>query len=231
VLVQNGTGTALEQQQRSGIADESNNDMKISAVHRSGIGWLEHLRETRGAQLLEFALVLPLLVVMAVGIIDFGGAYNVKHILTNSAREAARITSSTALTDSASNCVNATTPCSIQAAADAVEQYLTNTGMSAASCISPSAPSGSATLKWTYSCDSGNETSCGGSNAKVCLQIDRGYVTTGGPSGTVIPSTRVTLQYPYTWTYGKVIGLMVKGATASLPSTISTSVVMQNLAN
>lgn len=231
MLIQNGTGTVLEQQS-SGTAEGSDNIMvKRSVVHRGGIGWREQLRETRGAQLLEFALVLPMLVVMAVGIIDFGGAYNVKHILTNSAREAARITASTTLSDSASNCVSATTPCSIQAAADAVEQYLTNTGMSAASCISPSAPSGSGTLKWTYSCDSGNKTSCGGSNAKVCLQIDRGFVTTGGPSGTVIPSTQVTLQYPYTWTYGKVIGLLVKGATASLPSTISTSVVMQNLAN
>jgi hypothetical protein len=43
------------------------------------------LRETKGYQLLEFALVLPLLPRDSSGITDFGKAYNINHILTNAA--------------------------------------------------------------------------------------------------------------------------------------------------
>ena len=49
------------------------------------------LRGCEGAQLLEFALVLPLLVVLVIGVSDFGGAYTLKDKLANAAREGARI--------------------------------------------------------------------------------------------------------------------------------------------
>lgn len=190
-------------------------------AHESGAAWLERFRETRGAQLLEFALALPFLVVIAVGIIDFGRAYNVQHILTNAAREAARITVSGTLTDAGGNCQNASPPCSIQAAADSVEKYLTNGGLSTASCITPGSASSSGTLTWTYSCNS------------VSLTINRGLVLAGGPSGTVIPSTQVTLSYPFTWSFSQVIGLLSPGSalssSTSLPSTLTASAVMQNL--
>src|SRR5262249_45494754 len=139
----------------------SNTKVTMSLAYRGGMAWLRQLRGTRGAQLLEFALALPFLVVILVGAIDFGGAYNVKHILTNAAREAARITVSNPLTDQ--SCTDPT-PCSIEAAADAVKQYLTNARLSAASCINPKAPSSSGTLTWTYSCNN------------ISLTINRGYV-------------------------------------------------------
>lgn len=44
----------------------------------------------RGAALVEFAIVLPILLALALGIVTFGSAYNQKLGLTNAAREAAR---------------------------------------------------------------------------------------------------------------------------------------------
>jgi len=45
----------------------------------------------RGAALLEVALTLPLVLLIAVGIFEFGRAYQTWQILTNAAREGARI--------------------------------------------------------------------------------------------------------------------------------------------
>jgi Flp pilus assembly protein TadG len=45
----------------------------------------------RGAALLEVAMTLPLLLLVAVGIFEFGRAYQTWQILTNAAREGARV--------------------------------------------------------------------------------------------------------------------------------------------
>ncbi len=52
-----------------------------------------HSRTTgeRGQALLEVAMTLPLLLLVAVGIFEFGRAYQTWQILTNAAREGARI--------------------------------------------------------------------------------------------------------------------------------------------
>ncbi len=46
------------------------------------------LPRPRGSQIAEFAVALPLLLIMVVGIFDFGNAYNIKQKVTNIAREA-----------------------------------------------------------------------------------------------------------------------------------------------
>jgi Flp pilus assembly protein TadG len=164
------------------------------------------------SQLLEVALALPFLLVILIGMIDFGSAYNLKQNLTNAAREGARIAVSNPLTNA--TCSDPQ-PCSIEAAADAVSQYLTNAGLPA-SCISPTAPSSSGTLTWTYSCNG------------IILTINRGFVFTS-TGGTAVQGTQVTLTYPVTWSFNRIIGLLVRGAGATLPSTLTTAVVMQNL--
>lgn len=179
--------------------------------------WFQRLRVDAGSQLVELALVLPFLVVMVVGIVDFGSAYNQKHILTNAARDAARITVSSPTSNATPNCVSASTPCSIQAAADAAKQYLLDAGLNSASCLNSGSATSSGTLTWTFSCNN------------VTLTINRGLVVTGGPSGSVIQSTQVTLSYPHTWIFGNVIKLLVPGASPVLPSTMQSTVVMQNL--
>jgi len=45
----------------------------------------------RGAELVEFALVLPILLLVIMGIIDFGFAFQRYQVITNAAREGARV--------------------------------------------------------------------------------------------------------------------------------------------
>ena len=65
--------------------------------------------DTRASQIVEFAVALPLLLVLAVGIFDFGSAFNMKQKLTNAAREAARLGASSA-SEIAENCCNVWLP-------------------------------------------------------------------------------------------------------------------------
>jgi Flp pilus assembly protein TadG len=49
------------------------------------------IRSERGAELIEFALVFPLLLFVVLGIIDFGFVFQQMEVVTNAAREGARI--------------------------------------------------------------------------------------------------------------------------------------------
>ena len=50
----------------------------------------EHLRDERGASAVEFGLVLPILLILVLGIIEFGHAFQVQGTLSAAAREGAR---------------------------------------------------------------------------------------------------------------------------------------------
>jgi Flp pilus assembly protein TadG len=49
------------------------------------------IRNERGAALLETAITLPLILLISVAIFEFGRAYQVQQVLTNAAREGARV--------------------------------------------------------------------------------------------------------------------------------------------
>lgn len=49
------------------------------------------LSNDRGATLIEFAIVLPILVLLIFGIVEFSRAYNTKVTLTHAARESVRV--------------------------------------------------------------------------------------------------------------------------------------------
>ena len=49
------------------------------------------LKSERGAELIEFALIFPLLLLVLLGIIDFGFLFQRYEVLTNATREGARI--------------------------------------------------------------------------------------------------------------------------------------------
>ena len=51
----------------------------------------ERFLSERGAAIIETALTLPLLLLVAVGIFEFGRAYQTSQVLTNAAREGARV--------------------------------------------------------------------------------------------------------------------------------------------
>ena len=52
---------------------------------------LKRLRNQRGAALLETAVTLPLVLLVTVSIFEFGRAYQTWQVLTNAAREGARV--------------------------------------------------------------------------------------------------------------------------------------------
>src|SRR5215471_21795594 len=54
-------------------------------------GLLRRARGQRGQALLEMAFTLPLLLLVCVGILEFGRAYQTWQVLTNAAREGARL--------------------------------------------------------------------------------------------------------------------------------------------
>ena len=54
------------------------------------IGLRRRLRGESGAELIETALTLPLLLLVVVGIIEFGFVFQKYEVITNAAREGAR---------------------------------------------------------------------------------------------------------------------------------------------
>ena len=175
-----------------------------------------------GSQIAEFAVSLPLLLVLVVGIFDFGNAFNLKQKLTNGAREAARLGASQSTSD-----LTQTPPQSVLAIRDLVSNYLQNSrindcgiGTSAATPVGASTP-----WKWTFSGTCPN----GGS---FVLTVDRGSVfistvTTGGTAIKVI-STNVSISYPYSWQFNRVIGLLVSGASYPATTAITVNSTMAN---
>lgn len=168
---------------------------------------------TEGSQLLEFGLALPFLLVFVIGIIQFGGAFNLKQEMANAAREGARIVISNTMADS--SC--ASTNCSVQTAVNAMANYMTNAGVDS-SCINPASPSSSGTSTWTYSCKG------------ISMTVNHGYVYTPA-GGTPVTATQVTLTYPYTWFFNSIIKLLVPKSNIGLPSSLTETAVMQNIAN
>ena len=55
------------------------------------INAIKRLKTERGAELIEFALVFPLLLFIILGIVDFGFLFQRMEVVTNAAREGARI--------------------------------------------------------------------------------------------------------------------------------------------
>src|SRR5579863_7443913 len=97
---------------------------KISSKHRTTaipprIGKrFSRVRGSEAAALIEFAVALPLLVVLVVGIFDFGGAFNLKQELSNAAREGARFGASQPTND-----FSAGNPPSVDAVRYVVDSY------------------------------------------------------------------------------------------------------------
>ena len=89
------------------------------------------LRNTDGVSAVEFGLVLPLLLVLVLGIIDYGYVFFVDLTLTNAAREGARVgvTRDGTVVSGQSNIVTA--------AETATQAYLDSAGISATIEVDP----------------------------------------------------------------------------------------------
>ena len=180
------------------------------------------LKDSRGSQIVEFAVALPLLIVFIVGIFDFGNAFDVKQKLNNAVRDAARLGSSLP----ASDLTSATTPASISSIRSVLDAYLTASQLNDCGLGTVGASS-SAGLTWTYTA-TGNGCPAGSS---LTLTIQRGFSfsTTVNGNPVDVLSTRVMLSYPFQWHFSNVIQLLVPGANYAGVINITTDAVVPNL--
>lgn len=125
------------------------NQVETIANVKLGQGWkIASLVRTEASQIVELAVSLPLLVVILVGIMDFGGAFNLKHKLDIAVRETARAASNQSTAD-----LTNPAPASI----DALRQLLDGnlTAVQANDCGLSAATSTKISLSWTYTASTG----------------------------------------------------------------------------
>lgn len=189
-------------------------------------------REERAAQIVEFAVALPLLIVFVVGIFDFSNAFTLKQKLTNVTRDAAR----TAAAEPTSDLGN-TMPISVADAFYLIDNYLKANNIDDCG-INLSSGTSTARLTWTFS-----QSASGGSSCAITILINRGYYLalpqpTQPPGVTCVPlppgnaqtqlvGTCVSIQYSYPWRFGQVVSL-IGGSNNMLPTMISSVAVAGN---
>jgi Flp pilus assembly protein TadG len=185
--------------------------------------------DDQAAQILEFAISLPLLVLFVVGIFDFSNAFTMKQKLTNIARDAARIAAADPAGD-LSQPVNLL-PVSVADAYQAIDNYLKANNINDCGLTANSTPTG---LTWVFTAN-GN----GCPAAGITITLNRGYYfpvtgatlptvscTSQNPNGNLaIVGTCVSIQYPYRWQFGRVASLF---QTTTLPTTLNSVAVAMN---
>ena len=185
-------------------------------------------REERAAQIVEFAVSLPLLVVFVVGIFDFSNAFTLKQKLTNIARDAARAAAADPAND-----LGSSSPLSVTDAFEVVDSYLLANGIN--DCGMTLASGTKSGLTWTFNVTATTSSPCG-----IKLIVNRGYYfpmtgaslpsascTSQSPgTNTAVIGTCVSVQYTYPWRFGRVASLL--GASAALPSMVSAASVAMN---
>jgi Flp pilus assembly protein TadG len=103
---------------------------------------MRNRRDERGAAAVEFALVVPLLLLMVLGVAEFGRAYHIQASLSQAAREGVRVM---ALQNDPAAAIAAT-----RAAAPTLT--LTNISVSPTNCVASGlTPTATATVTVTYS--------------------------------------------------------------------------------
>jgi Flp pilus assembly protein TadG len=178
--------------------------------------------DDRAAQIAEFAISLPLLVVFVVGIFDFSGALSLKQKLTNAAREGARV----AAADPANDLGNASgLPVSVADAFYVVDNYLISENINDCG-LKTTLPTPSGILTWKSTAVGCPAVAPNG----LMLTINRGCVTPQmiGTTQTNVVNTCVQIQYAYKWRFNSVITLLVPSATYASVSYISTTATAFN---
>jgi len=131
--------------------------------------------------MIEAAMTLPLLLLVCVGIIEFGRLYQTWQVMTNAAREGARI------------------------------------------AVLPSLPSGGVDARVRQYLQSGGLNS----DSTVGVNVTPMNVSLG--SGGTASGSKVTVTYPFTFMALQPIAqLVVSGATAGAPITLTASATMRN---
>ena len=200
----------------------------VSALYRKTRQWISQrlaqaVVANEGAQIVELAVTLPVLVVLLVGVFDFGTAFNVKQRIGDSAREAARLASSQPTSDLDQN-----RPASVKAAVSLVLNNLTGGNVlsgNVGTCTTTGATVAHVvgSFVWQYTIN--------GCPGTLTVTINRALVLPYTlPSGQVKAiGTQVTVSYPYRWHFSSVIKLVAPSANYAQVTPITVDAVMQNL--
>jgi len=180
------------------------------------------LRGTEGVQIVELAIVLPLLMVLLVGIFDFGNAFNLKQKLTNAARAAARLGSSAPTND----LNNGGTPNSITSIRNFVDDSLVAQGVNECNLVRTGGTQSSPQLLWTFTA-AGN--GCPAPGMTLIIDRSNGVPAPAGGQPVQVISTPIQISYSYKWTFENVIGLIAPGSVYPGVSQISTDAYVPNL--
>ncbi len=178
-------------------------------------------------EIIEFAVSMPLLVVLAVAIYDFGAGFTLKHKLNNAVREGARVAVSHPYPSDPRIDEGCGAPNPICIVRDVVAGNLReSTGND---CDLGTASSTRVGYAWTFAGS--------GACSDLSLVVNRGILNSGTatlPSPPFdsnpykIENTKVTLVYPYQWQFNRAFRLINPSANY-LTSTITVSTTMQNL--
>jgi Flp pilus assembly protein TadG len=167
------------------------------------------LRSSEAAALIEFAVALPLLVVLVVGIFDFGGAFNLKQELNNAVREGARFGAAQPTNDIS---ITNLKPPSVDAIRFLVDSYLQTAHINDCGLSTVAEPFQGGGMSWTYNASTG----CFGQALSLVISREVPVqVTIGGATVTMLCTT-VNISYPYQWHFNNVIQLLVPGANYTL---------------
>jgi Flp pilus assembly protein TadG len=173
--------------------------------------------DERGSALLEFAIVLPLLVVFVVGIYDFSGAFNQKQKIEQAAQEGAIVAGAQPMSDIAP--APGTDPDSLHPVVTAVLNSLVGSGVLASgACTPPGTASGPTGLAWQYTVS--------GCPDQLVVTINRGTVVTSISPAVV--GVTVTVAYPYHWRFNRVIQLLIPGASYAAVTQVTESATVHN---
>ena len=181
-------------------------------------GWRRQflkLANEQASQIVEFAVSAPLLVLVVVGIMDFGSAISLKHKLDIAAEQAARVASNQVYVDVTNALPQSTESIRSSVVAGLLSMKVNDCGLSSA----VPAKSG---LAWTYTANA-----CPGT---LTLVINRGspYQNVGSTPEWV-EATRLTISYPYQWSFGRVSQLVIPGNSFVGPSQLTVEAVGPSL--
>lgn len=197
-------------------------------VHHAASLWSKN----QAAQLAEFAIALPLLIVFVVGIFDFSSAFTLKQKLTNIARDAARGAAADPSNDLQFPSV--ANPASVLDAFYLIKNYFAANNLNDCGIATGSSPTG---LTWTFTANSNGCVPPG-----LTIIINRGYFfpvtgasppaatcasqASAGSTNPTIVGTCVSIEYAYPWRFGRVASLL--GTTEILPQQITATAVAFN---
>ncbi|HEY6764107.1 MAG TPA: TadE family protein, partial [Candidatus Sulfotelmatobacter sp.] len=162
----------------------------LSSIRRK-FAWLRSCskalaRDSRGSEIAEAAMVLPLMFMMLLGIFWFGQAFRIYGTLTHAARQGARAGAS----PYCSTCASVSS--AGQNAYTAIQSALAAANLDSRRLAPPTTPPA------LFSCNDGSTpVTCDPTPSSICVQRDVKLSSSAGTTGAGVCGISVSFQYPY----------------------------------